>query len=586
MASKAGKIKIVRTSGDLDFFDPNLIATDCVDAGIDFWTAAEVAIEVSERIYHGISTEEIQKVTLDVLSKKNPEAAERYRRFHSMYVRTSRNTIDAFDRKKIEESLLEETTLPREIASNIARETEMELRRLKLDFISAPLIREMVNVKLLSHGFEEARGDYTRLGMPVSDAGKLVKSSKDYREIRDRISMHVLKEYTLLKVLPLPFADSHMYGDVHIHSLESFAISTGDVYLHPEAQEAEDAYSSLAILLQSLRNYRRLSSGDIFLPHFTSFFHLNGQGGMLRFWKFFLAEARELGLKLSISSSDKFFGQIASIYREAGFELPKLTVVLGEGGWEGLLESPQLSRITFWNTSSSFFRGSESTELFGLLAELGAEKPLSSALRVTINLPRIAYLAGGEERKFFKKLHQTLSMSREIVARKKEVVKRRVVPELDAEFSYELGFLGLNEMSRAFTGDGIGESHSSLNFALRVLTAMKSTLEDWSRLSGEIWLLVPVEELEVASRLAKLDYGLFPSKAVVRGDRGTGRVYYTPGFTTPGKGRKISLHAELQSRVHSASPLLVGAESYSALADAFASLQKSGLPAWRFNPGC
>ena len=80
MSSSISKVRVVKTSGDLDFFDPNLIASDCMDAGIDFWTAAEVAFEVSKKIYDGISSDEIQKTTLEMLSKKNQEAAERYKR--------------------------------------------------------------------------------------------------------------------------------------------------------------------------------------------------------------------------------------------------------------------------------------------------------------------------------------------------------------------------------------------------------------------------------------------------------------------------------------------------------------------------
>lgn len=115
---------VVKTSGDVEPFDPNVITTECVEAGIEFWTSAEVAMEVSRRIYDGINTKDLHTTVLEILYKKNPEAAERYKRFHSMHVRTSRNTIEAFDKKKIVSSLQLETGLPKELSQNVAKETE------------------------------------------------------------------------------------------------------------------------------------------------------------------------------------------------------------------------------------------------------------------------------------------------------------------------------------------------------------------------------------------------------------------------------------------------------------------------------
>ncbi|MBU2560173.1 anaerobic ribonucleoside-triphosphate reductase, partial [archaeon] len=144
---------VVKTSGDVEPFDPNVITKECVEAGIEFWTSAEVAMNVQNRIYDGISTKDLHKTVLEALIKKDPEAAKRYERFHSMHVRTSRNTIEVFDRKNITASLQLETGLPKELSENVAKETEEELRKLRLDFVSGPLIREITNVKLLEHNY-------------------------------------------------------------------------------------------------------------------------------------------------------------------------------------------------------------------------------------------------------------------------------------------------------------------------------------------------------------------------------------------------------------------------------------------------
>ena len=104
-------IRVVKTSGDFEDFDPNVITEECVEAGVEFFTAAEVAMEISQKIYDGISTKEIKDSTLEVLYKKHPESAELFKRFHSLLVRTSRNTIEPFDRKKITSSLIKLSVL-------------------------------------------------------------------------------------------------------------------------------------------------------------------------------------------------------------------------------------------------------------------------------------------------------------------------------------------------------------------------------------------------------------------------------------------------------------------------------------------
>ncbi len=145
-------------------------------------------------------------------------------------VRTSRNMLESFDRNKIVKSLIKETGIPKDIAEEIALDVENTIRKLKLKFISAPLIREIVNVKLLERGLEDARRDYTRLGLPVYDTTQIIE--KGIREnanlqhnpetIHKHVADWVMKEYALLKALPLHLADAHMRGEIHIHDLEYF----------------------------------------------------------------------------------------------------------------------------------------------------------------------------------------------------------------------------------------------------------------------------------------------------------------------------------------------------------------------------
>ncbi len=151
--------------------------------------------------------------------------------YHSnVKVRTSRTVLERFSRKKITESLIKETQTDEETASDVSLEVEKELGRLNLEYVTAPLIREITNVKLLERGMEKERARYTRLGMPVYDVKNLIEfGSKENanlqynpESIHKLLADEVSKEYALISLLPLELADAHMSGEIHIHDLDYF----------------------------------------------------------------------------------------------------------------------------------------------------------------------------------------------------------------------------------------------------------------------------------------------------------------------------------------------------------------------------
>ena len=75
----------------------------------------------------------------------------------SVFVRTSTDDIVAWDKDKIVEALVRETGLKEEIAGIIAIEVDKQIRAMSVKTITAPLVRELVDVKLLEYGLEEAR---------------------------------------------------------------------------------------------------------------------------------------------------------------------------------------------------------------------------------------------------------------------------------------------------------------------------------------------------------------------------------------------------------------------------------------------
>jgi ribonucleoside-triphosphate reductase len=150
-----------------------------------------------------------------------------------MMVRTSRFSLEEFDRSKIAESLIKEASVPADLAQKIARETEGRLSEFKTKYLTAPLIREIVNTILIEKGFEEYRHKLTRLGLPVYDVTQLLKSmsamSLDVEAVHKAAGDKVIEEYTLLNVLPRDIADAHLSGSLHLNNLGCWILKPNEL---------------------------------------------------------------------------------------------------------------------------------------------------------------------------------------------------------------------------------------------------------------------------------------------------------------------------------------------------------------------
>ena len=145
----------------------------------------------------------------------------------ALFVRTSGEDIVAWDRKKIAEALRKETEVSVEISEMIAEEVEEWLKNFAIKNITSPLIRELVDVKLLEHGFEEARRKHTRIGSPLYDVKEIILSpNKENANVPHgpeatnlTLAENIKKEFALLYVFTQEIADAHMRGDLHLHDL-------------------------------------------------------------------------------------------------------------------------------------------------------------------------------------------------------------------------------------------------------------------------------------------------------------------------------------------------------------------------------
>ena len=145
----------------------------------------------------------------------------------SMFVRTSADEIVAWNRDRIVDALIKETGVKRELAEIIGLEVEKQVKKLSIDYITAPLVRELVDVKLLEYSLEETRKKHTRLGVPIYDVKQIIfhKNKENANTPHNpeatnlTLSENIKKEFALLNVFSGAVADAHMVGDIHIHDL-------------------------------------------------------------------------------------------------------------------------------------------------------------------------------------------------------------------------------------------------------------------------------------------------------------------------------------------------------------------------------
>ncbi len=170
---------------------------------------------------------DLGKMVIDVADRVEKKAV----RTKGMMVRTSHFTLEEFDANKIANSLIREAKMPADEAQKTAKETEKLLLKSKIKYLTAPLIREIVNATLIEKGLEDYRHKLTRLGLPVHEVTALVegKNPLESGPVLATAGKSVLREYMLLNVFPRDIADTHVSGGLHVNGLSTWVLKPSEV---------------------------------------------------------------------------------------------------------------------------------------------------------------------------------------------------------------------------------------------------------------------------------------------------------------------------------------------------------------------
>ncbi|MDR0399316.1 MAG: ribonucleoside triphosphate reductase [Treponema sp.] len=169
----------------------------------------------------------------------------------------------------------------------------------------------------------------------------------------------------------------------------------------------------------------------------------------------------------------------------------------------------------------------------------GSDELTGSLGVVTINLPRIAYLAK-DRGDFYRRLERLMSLAKESLVIKRKTVKRlldsglfpytrRYLGTLDNHFN-TIGLVGMNEALRNFLGKDLSiAAPEGRSFALEVLGFMRERLADFQEETGELFNLEATPAESTSYRLAKHDKNRYPDIITA----GTGEPYYTNSTQLP-----------------------------------------------------
>ncbi|MDR1144337.1 MAG: ribonucleoside triphosphate reductase [Spirochaetaceae bacterium] len=169
----------------------------------------------------------------------------------------------------------------------------------------------------------------------------------------------------------------------------------------------------------------------------------------------------------------------------------------------------------------------------------GSDELTGSIGVVTINLPRIGYLAKNRD-DFFRRLEYLMVLAKESLKTKRKVVANllktglfpytyRYLRTLDNHFN-TIGLVGMNECILNFLGRNITIAGAEgRDFALTVLDFMRRKLADFQEETGELFNLEATPAESTSYRLAKHDKQRYP--AIITS--GTSEPYYTNSTQLP-----------------------------------------------------
>ncbi|MBI5789674.1 MAG: anaerobic ribonucleoside-triphosphate reductase [Candidatus Schekmanbacteria bacterium] len=551
----------------------------------------------------------------------------------ALFVRTSSESLITWNRQRIVDALVKETYIDLETAQLISKQVEDQITASHIKTITAPLIRELVDAKLIEHGLEKVRRMHTRLGMPLYDVDQLILNpNRENANVPHgpeatnlTLAEGIKKEYALLNIFSQDVADAHMRGDIHLHDLgfcdrpycsgqsleyvKKFGLSLPNSASiakpakHPEVLlahmvkfsatlqghfagaigwDAVNLFFAPYLVGLSDREIKQLAQMMIF--EYSQQAVARGGQAIFSDLNIYWEVPKHFENVPAIGPGGEFTGKNYSEYQE---EAQKLAWAL----FEVYLEGDGCGRPFFFpkplvHITEKFYKTPRHEEFLNFICQVAAEKgntyfvfdrgdtaKISQCCRlsfklderdlldartpwkmrycamqnITVNLPRLGYLAQGDDAILFSKLSDHMELAALGHLEKRIFIEKLLAlgnhgplafltmkPDGESYLRLEkatflIGMLGLNELVQIHCGEEMHHSPQALKFGLRIISHMKLIAEKLSARHHLRFILEQTPAESTAYRFAKLDLHYYSPKAatVIKGDIARGEVYYT-----------------------------------------------------------
>ena len=551
----------------------------------------------------------------------------------SLFVKVSSEKIEHWDRQKIVNALLRETTISPKLAEEISIEVEDVIKSSGVKHITSPLVREVVNEKLIEHGLENERIQHTRLGLPLYDVDEIIiQRNKENANVPHgpeatnlSLAEAIKKQYALLKVFSPDIAYAHEHGDFHLHDLgfidRPYCSGNSIEYVKkfglnlPNALSIAKPAKHPEVLLLHLIKFSAALQGvfngaigwdavNLFLAPYLKGLDDRKMEQLAQIMVFEFAQQAVARGGQSIFSDLNIYWEIpkhfegvpavgpggtntGNTYADYLDEAQRFAMAL----MRVYLQGDAFNRPFFFpkpdvHITEKFFKTDGHEEFLRLLSQVASEKGspyfifdrgdtakiseccrlsfkldesdlvdakqpwkmrYSAMQNVTLNLPRVAYEANGDDTRLFELIRDRLELMAKAHQQKKAFIEKLLAfknqgplglltMEIDGEAyyrmnraSYLFGMVGLNELIQYHLGQEMHESNDAFKFGLKVISFMEN---EANRLSGEKGMKFVLEQTPAEStayRMAKLDLEHFTERAnkTVKGIIDKNEVYYT-----------------------------------------------------------
>ncbi len=434
--------------------------------------------------------------------------------------------MEEFKPDKILQALVKEAGMPVDLAQKMTSEAEARLYKFQTSYLTAPLIREIVNALLIEHGYEEYRHKLTRIGLPIHDVTQMLKQStrsdNGVSSLVTQTSKEVFSEYLLLNQLSRDVTDKHLSGDIHISNLGVWGLKPDTAFVNlsslptqgikvkgkllssvkiNKAENLSDSITNIVLLTTELSKEINVEIAyKNFIDYIISFIDnkaSNSKDNLVQMFKMISQVVSDgtspfVSLNLNVQKNSKIENkQLVKLYKlilESYEEyiqtiaIPKITLILP------LIDSqnPELSKKLFTIIKKGGYIAINN-DVKNNFSYTGINKSMikNSAggnivlHAVSINLPRLAYESNKDDTYFRAKVNLILKTAISALSTRREIIDDMTGKGLLPLLNINTGIISSQKIPLIINFTGLDEAIDSL-------LGTKSTSKERGKLAGKI----------------------------------------------------------------------------------------------------